>query len=100
MGLNLIGGTPDNVNAVTVRFPAGDAGSKMLIGIGQAAIVFFANGIDWGFRFGIAIAPENFLKLLALLLGANFQDGPRLPASDNLRDFVQHPVRAIAIHLL
>src|SRR5215467_2384513 len=68
MRLNLIRWTPDDVDVAAVRLPAEIAGSEMLVGIGQAAIMLFLGGINGRFRLGIAALPEDFFILVTLLV--------------------------------
>ena len=46
MRIDLIGRTPDDVDATAVGLAAGDAGGKVLVGVGETPVMLIPNGID------------------------------------------------------
>ena len=70
MGLGFVGWTPDDINASAVGSPARDAGGVMLVGILNAAIVFFAEFVFLGVGSRVAAEPELLDELVTLLIGA------------------------------
>jgi len=71
MGVNLIRRPVDDVDAAAVSFPAGDAlvGREVLVGVSDAPVVLFLEGIFRRIRIGIAALPELLDELLALFVG-------------------------------
>ena len=59
-----------NVNMAAVRLPSWLAGCKVLVGIRDAGVVFFAKLIVWRIRIRIAAQPELLDKLVPLLIVA------------------------------
>ena len=55
-------------DAAAISFPAGNAGSEVLVGISDALVVFLFELVFVGVRIGIAPAPEFFDKALALVV--------------------------------
>ena len=49
--------------------PAGNAGSVMLVGVGDAPVMLFLEFVFDGVRGGIAAQPELFDELFALFVG-------------------------------
>jgi hypothetical protein len=77
MRLDLIRRAPDNVDVAAVGFAPRNAGGKVFVGVGEAAVVLFLEWINGRLRIVIAIAPENFLKLIAFLFSAKLQEARR-----------------------
>ena len=69
MSIDFIGRSPHDVDLAAVRLPARYARSKMLVGVGDPAVVFFFKGVLRRIRVGIAPLPEGLDELLALLVG-------------------------------
>lgn len=92
MRVDLVGWTPDDIDAATVGFPARNAGSEVFVGVGQAAIVLFSEGVGGRFRVGIAVVPENFDELLALLVRGKFAKGAAFLLGDDVGDLILDPV--------
>ena len=68
MRLDLVGGAPHDVNAAAIGLPAWNAGSEMLVGISDAAIVLFLVLVFRSVGSGIATQPELLDELVALLV--------------------------------
>src|SRR5690348_10375179 len=60
MRLDFIRLAEHNVNAAAIGLPTRDASSKMLVGVGNALVVFFLELVLFGVRRGIAALPEGF----------------------------------------
>src|SRR3989442_11341518 len=42
MGFGLVGFAPHDIDAAAIGFPSGNAGSKMLVGVSDALVIFLA----------------------------------------------------------
>ncbi|MGB2672231.1 MAG: hypothetical protein WA621_07590 [Candidatus Acidiferrum sp.] len=91
MGFDFVGRSPEDVDVPAIGFPAGDAGGEVLVGVGDAAIVFFAIGIIRGIRIGIAAAPEIFDLLFALFVSGEAKECVALFLGDDVRDLFGEP---------
>src|SRR5438067_252873 len=65
---DLVGRAESDIDAPPIGLPARDAGSVMLVGIGDATIIFFAILILGRVGIRISAQPELLDKLLALLV--------------------------------
>src|SRR6266850_2056729 len=92
MGLNFIRFSPHDVSAAAISLPAGNAGSVMLIGIGDALVVLLAIFVFVGVRIGIAPAPEFFDEALALVVGFQLPESFSLFVGDDVGDVFVQPV--------
>jgi hypothetical protein len=66
--INVVGLAPGDVDVAAIGLPAGLAGSKVLIGVGDAAVVLFAELVLRRIRIGVAAQPEVLDERLALLV--------------------------------
>ena len=57
-----------DIDSAAVAFPAGNAGGKVFVGVGHAAVVFFLEFVFDGVRRGIATLPESLDELVALFV--------------------------------
>ena len=69
MLISFIGRTVLDIDHAAVRLPARNARSKILVGVGDAAVMLFAVFVFFGVGSGIAAQPELLDELLALLIG-------------------------------
>ena len=67
----------------------------MFVGVGQAAVVLFPGRVIGRVGFGIALLPEYFDELFALLIGGETEKGKTLCLGDNFRHLVPQPVAAL-----
>jgi len=65
VGFDFIGWAVNDIGPAAISFPAGDAGSEALIGVGDAAVVLFFEFILFGIRSWIAAQPELFDEAFA-----------------------------------
>jgi len=97
MRVDFIGRTPDDVDMAAIGFPAGDAGGKMFVGVGDAAIVLFLEIVDGGVGIGIVVSPDDFDELLAFFVGAETLEGGTLFGGDDVDQvFVDDVLKAVA----
>src|SRR5262245_40081981 len=68
MGLDLVRFSPGNVDATTISLPTGNAGGKVLVGVGDAFVILIAVFVFLGVRIRIAAAPEILNEILPLLI--------------------------------
>src|SRR5258708_20283168 len=78
-----------------VRFPSWNAGREMLVGIGDAPVMFFLKGIFTQLRLGISQVPKMFYELIALFVGAELQVSGALCGGNNVRHIVVQPIALI-----
>ena len=69
MRFDFVGRAVRDVDAAAIGLPAGDAGSVMLVGVSDAAVVLFLELVLYGVGSGIAAQPELLDELLALFVG-------------------------------
>ena len=70
MRVNGVGRAPGDVNPPAVRLPAGLAGRIVLVGVGDATIVLFAEFVLRRILVGVATQPEVLDESVALLVVA------------------------------
>lgn len=90
--IDFVGRPVKNVNPTAIGSPTGDARGEMLIGVSNAAIVLFAEGILWRIGIGIATAPEFFDVLFAFFVVGEAEKGRALIGSDDVGDFLVEPI--------
>src|SRR5712671_6843696 len=78
-----------------VRVPSWNAGREMLVGIGDAPVMFFLKGIFTQLRLGISQVPKMFYELIALFVGAELQVSGALCGGNNVRHIVVQPIALI-----
>ena len=81
-----------DVDAAAVGSPAWHTRRKMLVGVGDAAIVLFLYGVVDRIGVGIAPLPELLDKLLALFVGLQLQEGFALRIGDDVGDVFVQPL--------
>jgi hypothetical protein len=84
MGLDFIGRAPEDVSVAAIGFPARDTRGETVVGVGDAAIVFFPVGVFGRIWIGITPAPEFLDVLLALFVGGEAQEGVAFFLGDNV----------------
>jgi hypothetical protein len=72
MRFDFIGLAERDVDTPTIRFPAGDAGRVVLVGISDALVIFFFVFVFVCIRVWIAPSPEIFDVGLALFVCLKF----------------------------
>src|SRR5581483_3753932 len=75
-----------------VGLPAGDAGRKVLVRVGDAAVVLFLEFVLDGVGGGIAGLPESFDKLVALLIVRELLECDFLLIADDVGDVFIQPL--------
>ena len=79
-----------DVDAATVRFPAGNAGSEMFVGVRNAFVVIVFVFVVESVRARIAAQPEGFDELFALFIGfKSLERGPFLIGNDVGNIFIE-----------
>src|SRR5262249_34691953 len=99
MRFNFIGGTEGDVDAPAVRLPSRNAGSVVLIGIGDAAVVLFLELVFDRVRRRVAAQPELLNELFALLVGAQTLPSSALFIRDDIRDVLVQPLAVRGLQL-
>jgi hypothetical protein len=90
MRIHFVCRTIHDVHAATVRLPPGNAGGKVLVGIGNATVVLFFVFVLFGIGSGVAALPERFNKVVAFfVIGKLFERGSLLVGDDPDHVFVQ-----------
>src|SRR5204862_2544020 len=72
--------------------PSGNAGSVMLVRVGDAFVVFLAIFVFVGVRVGIAAPPEFFDEPFTLVVGFQFLPGLALFVRDDIGHVLVEPV--------
>ena len=78
MGINFVGRTKHDIDASAIGPPARLAGGKMLVGIGDAAVMFFLVLVLFGVGSGVATQPELLDELVALFVVRELLEGRQL----------------------
>ncbi len=95
--LDFIGRTPEDIDVAAIGAPAGGAGSEMLVGVGDAAVVLFLGRVFGRIGFGIADVPEMLDELVALFVGGETKEGGFFFGRDDVGDvFVEPRIEGIA----
>src|SRR5438046_5298794 len=92
MGFSFVGLAIHDPDPTAIRLPAGNAGSEMLVSIGNALVVFLAKFVFVRVRIGIAAAPELFDKPFALVVGRKFLESFALFFGDDVGDVFLEPI--------
>ena len=92
MRINFVRGAVRDVDATAIRLPSGNAGSVVLVGVGDAAIVLFLKFVFEGVRRGVAAQPELFDELLALFVGTQTLPCGALFVRDDVSDVLVQPL--------
>src|SRR5262249_18749708 len=100
MRIDFVRRSPNDVDAAAVGLPAGNARGKMLVGVGDAAVVLFFE-IVLG-QIGIAAAPQPELldELLALFAGAQLQKRRALLGRNNVDHIFVEPLLVLGVQFL
>src|SRR5262245_8775573 len=69
MGLDRIRFSPLDVDTPAIRFPTGNTGCKLFVGIRDTLVIFLAVFVFLSVRIGIAPTPEILDKIFALFVG-------------------------------
>ena len=72
----------------------------MLVGVGDAAVVFFLEGVFGGIGIGIAALPELLDELLAFFVGLEMQEGVALFGGDDVDDVFVEPLLILGIEFV
>src|SRR6266850_6285132 len=86
MGFYFVGRAPHDVHAPAISFPTGNSRSVMLIGIGDATIVFLFEIVVGKIGIIAAAKPKLLDELLALFIGVELQESTPLFR----RNYVDH----------
>src|ERR1017187_3303752 len=84
VGFDFIRWAVNDVRPAAIGFPAGDAGSEALIGVGDAAVVLFFEFILFGIRSWITAQPELFDEALAFSVVRETIERPALLIGDDV----------------
>src|SRR5688572_21541570 len=91
MGLYRIRLTPLDIDAPAVGFPARDAGCKLLVGVGDAFVIFLAVFVLLGVGIRIAAAPKILDKILALFVRLKGHERALFVLRDDIGDVIVQP---------
>src|SRR5947207_10851537 len=92
MGLNGVGLAERNIDVAAVRLPARLAGGVVLVGVGDAPVVLFAELVFGGIGIGIAAQPELLDERLALLIVAQVLESLPFVIGDDVGHILLEPV--------
>ena len=87
-----IGRAPHDVDAAAIGPPARHAGGEMLVGVGDAAVVFFLVFVLRRVGRGIAAQPELLDELVALFVVGELLKGRHFFRSDDVSDVLVQPL--------
>jgi len=74
-----------------IGFPARDAGGETFVGVGHAAIVFFAVSVLGRIRIGIAAPPKLLDVLLTFFVGGEAEEGFAFFLGDDVGNLFRQP---------
>src|ERR1700733_4104357 len=83
MRIDFVSRTVHDVDAAAVAFPARNSSGKMLVGVGDAPVVFFFVFVLFGVRSGVAAQPELLNKVVALFVVGELLKGGSFLVGDN-----------------
>jgi len=89
-----------DVDAATIRRPAGDAGREVFVGIGETAIVFFFEFVSGILRGGVSPLPELYYELLAFFVCLQALEGGSLLIRYDVRYILFQPLPVARLRLL
>src|SRR5581483_1558411 len=92
MRFDFVGLAPHDVDAAAIGFPTRNAGSIVLVGVGDTLVVFLAILVFVGVRIGIAPAPKFFNEALALVVGFQLLKSFPLFVGDDVSDVFFEPI--------
>src|SRR6476469_4876342 len=91
MRLDFIRLAEHDVDAAAVGLPPRDAGGEMLVGVGNALVMFFLEFVLFGVRRGIAALPKRFNKVVALFVVGQLLESRSLFIGNDVRDVFVEP---------
>src|SRR5579864_9021447 len=91
--------SPGYVNSTTVCFPAGNARSKMLVGICDATVMLFFKSVLWRIGIRIAPLPERLDELLALFIRLQMNERVPLLRRNDVDNVLVQPLLILGIEL-
>src|SRR5208282_22770 len=100
MGIHFVRGAPHDVDLAPVGFPTRDAGSVVLVGVGDAAIVFLFEGVFRRIGVGITALPERLDELLAFFVCRKVQERAALLGSDDVDHILVQPLLVLGVEFL
>src|SRR5262249_15436592 len=100
MRFDLIGLAEHDIDAPAIGLPSRDAAGEMFVGVGDALVIFFAVFVDVGVGIRIAVEPEPFDELLALVVGLEIVEDLALLIRDDPADVFIYPALVYALDLL
>ena len=92
MAVLLVGLSVHDVDAAAIGLPAGNAGSEMLVRIGDSFVVLLAIFIFVGVGIGIATAPEVFDEAFAFLVRLQFLKRFSFVIGNDVSDVLFEPI--------
>ena len=92
MAVFLVGLSVHDVDAAAIGLPAGNAGSEMLVRIGDSFVVLLAIFIFVGVGIGIATAPEVFDEAFAFLVRLQFLKRFSFVIGNDVSDVLFEPI--------
>jgi hypothetical protein len=100
VGIDGVGLAEGDVDVAAIGLPAGLAGGVVLVGVGDAPIVLFAELVLRRIRIGVAAQPEVLDEGVALLVVAKGLEGLALLVGDDVGDVLFQPGLVGALQLL
>src|SRR5207245_5353198 len=97
MGLNLIRRSEGDVHVPAISLPPVNACCKMLVGIGDPAVVFFLEFVVFTVRIRITTLPEGLDKLFALFFVRELHKSLALIITDNPAHIFIQPLLVLVI---
>ena len=93
-------GTVHDVNPPAITLPTGNAGSVVLVGVSDAAVIFLFELVLRTARAGVPPLPESLDELLALFIGRELFEGRPLFVRYDVGDFFGDPLLVGGLHFL
>src|SRR5438552_11189516 len=99
MRLDLIWRTINDVDSTAISPPTLNAGRKMLVGIGDAPVVFVLKFVVLAIRIRVAPLPEGFNELVAFFVIRELGEGLALVISNDPAHIFVQPLLVFAFQL-
>ena len=90
--VNRGGRSVDDVDMAAIRLPSGNGGCEMLVGIGDAPVVFGLGRVSRDFGCGVTAFPELLNKLIAFVIIWQREEGRALLGSYDPENILSQPL--------
>src|SRR5580658_10702389 len=100
MGVNRVGGAERDIDMTAIGLPSGLAGGEVLVGVGDAAVVLFAEFVVGRIGIWVAAKPELLDERVALFIVREIPKGLTLFVRNDVGDVLIEPCLVGALQLL